>query len=163
MGGIYCDALRALKLQILWQFCLGDSFHHFWSIPWLQPFDVRLWKCHPCQLTLQWSLLCQLKVIYLYFFWICGRSRLKSLSVPDWLTAVVFLFLIFSYSQAQDEGRGDILEQLEMKRTWESGNHPYLFFNEDGETFSPLGFFVENIGTHESAYFLNDIINLINC
>ena len=47
--------------------------------------------------------------------------------------------------QAEQRG-GDVLAQLEMKRTWESGNHPYLFFNEDGETFSPLGFFVENRG-----------------
>jgi len=40
------------------------------------------------------------------------------------------------------EGAED-LDQLEIKRTWESGNHPYLFFNEDGATFTPLGFFVE--------------------
>jgi len=39
-----------------------------------------------------------------------------------------------------------VLNQLEMKRTWESGNHPYLFFNEDGDTFTPLGFFVQLTG-----------------
>ncbi|XP_067936897.1 E3 ubiquitin-protein ligase rnf213-alpha-like [Watersipora subatra] len=42
------------------------------------------------------------------------------------------------------EGQNDqLLEQLGMKRTWESGNHPYLFFNEDGATFSPLGFLTQ--------------------
>ena len=30
-----------------------------------------------------------------------------------------------------------------MKRTWESANHPYLFFNEDGATITPLGFSIK--------------------
>jgi len=37
----------------------------------------------------------------------------------------------------------DVLDQSEIKRNWESGNHPYLFFNEDESAFTPLGFFVE--------------------
>lgn len=52
-------------------------------------------------------------------------------------------------SQVEDEG-DNILDQLAMKRTWESGNHPFLFFNEDGETFSPLGFFVDDQGNNNT-------------
>lgn len=48
--------------------------------------------------------------------------------------------------QIDAEHNGNGLEQLAMKRTWESGNHPYLFFNEDGATFTPLGFYVNNTG-----------------
>lgn len=44
-----------------------------------------------------------------------------------------------------DDDGGRILDQMEIKRTWESGNHPYLFFNEDDTTLTPLGFFVENV------------------
>ena len=36
-----------------------------------------------------------------------------------------------------------MLDQLAMKRTWESANHPYLFFNEDGATITPLGFSIK--------------------
>jgi len=35
-----------------------------------------------------------------------------------------------------------VLDQLSMKRMWESSNHPYLFFNEDSTTFTPLGFYL---------------------
>jgi len=48
--------------------------------------------------------------------------------------------------QIEDHDVNVVLNQLEMKRTWESGNHPYLFFNEDGDTFTPLGFFVQLTG-----------------
>ncbi|XP_067940322.1 E3 ubiquitin-protein ligase rnf213-alpha-like [Watersipora subatra] len=34
----------------------------------------------------------------------------------------------------------DLLENLTMKKTWERSNYPYLFFNEDGESFTSLGF-----------------------
>ena len=40
-------------------------------------------------------------------------------------------------------GAGDasrFLQQLTMKKTWESSNSPYLFFNEDGVSFTSLGF-----------------------
>lgn len=40
-----------------------------------------------------------------------------------------------------DRGEADALQQLKMQRMW--GNHPYLFFNEDGETFTPIGFFIK--------------------
>ncbi|XP_067936891.1 E3 ubiquitin-protein ligase rnf213-alpha-like [Watersipora subatra] len=46
-------------------------------------------------------------------------------------------------------GSANLLNQLSMKKTWESENHPYLFFNEDGATFTPLGFYVE--ASHGSA------------
>ena len=46
-----------------------------------------------------------------------------------------------AFLQLDDGPADNLLEQLGMKRTWESGNHPYLFFNEDGATFTPLGFF----------------------
>lgn len=42
---------------------------------------------------------------------------------------------------------GTMLDQLGMKRTWESANHPYLFFNEDGVTLTTLGFFVRSLNS----------------
>ncbi|XP_053396356.1 E3 ubiquitin-protein ligase rnf213-alpha-like [Mercenaria mercenaria] len=35
------------------------------------------------------------------------------------------------------------LQQYQMRRTWESSPHPYLFFNSDRETFTFLGFFID--------------------
>lgn len=32
------------------------------------------------------------------------------------------------------------LKQLSMNKTWERSHSPYLFFNEDGESFTSLGF-----------------------
>ena len=58
------------------------------------------------------------------------------------LTSPDFVFL-----QAGDETANEdelLLDKLTMKRTWESDNHPYLFFNEDGATITPLGFFVKS-------------------
>lgn len=40
----------------------------------------------------------------------------------------------------QETQANDNLDSLAMSRTWENSNHPYLFFNEDGATFTPLGF-----------------------
>ncbi|XP_067940324.1 E3 ubiquitin-protein ligase rnf213-alpha-like [Watersipora subatra] len=33
-----------------------------------------------------------------------------------------------------------LFENLTMKKTWEQSNYPYLFINEDGESFTALGF-----------------------
>ena len=58
------------------------------------------------------------------------------------LTSPDFVF----FFQAGDETANEdelLLDKLTMKRTWESDNHPYLFFNEDGATITPLGFFVK--------------------
>ncbi|XP_067936885.1 E3 ubiquitin-protein ligase rnf213-alpha-like [Watersipora subatra] len=55
----------------------------------------------------------------------------------------------------EQEDAGAMLDQLGMKRTWESVNHPYLFFNEDGETVTPLGFFAKSINVAR-AYSLVD-------
>ncbi|XP_052224866.1 E3 ubiquitin-protein ligase rnf213-alpha-like [Dreissena polymorpha] len=39
------------------------------------------------------------------------------------------------------------IKQFQMKRTWESSPHPYLFFNADHNSFTFLGFFIdENTG-----------------
>ncbi|XP_060599995.1 E3 ubiquitin-protein ligase RNF213-like [Ruditapes philippinarum] len=35
------------------------------------------------------------------------------------------------------------LQQYQMRRTWESSPHPYLFFNSDRETFTFLGFYID--------------------
>ncbi|KAF6041604.1 hypothetical protein EB796_000117 [Bugula neritina] len=53
----------------------------------------------------------------------------------------------------ENENEDAMLNYLRIKRTWESGNHPYLFFNEDGDTFTPLGFFVQPTG---GSYSLMD-------
>ncbi|XP_060557065.1 E3 ubiquitin-protein ligase rnf213-alpha-like [Ruditapes philippinarum] len=37
----------------------------------------------------------------------------------------------------------DELEEYQMKRTWESSPHPYLFFNADHNTFTFIGFNIE--------------------
>ncbi|KAL3881512.1 hypothetical protein ACJMK2_027944 [Sinanodonta woodiana] len=42
----------------------------------------------------------------------------------------------------KDEGEDD-LAQYQMRRTWESSPHPYLFFNPDGHTITFLGFNIE--------------------
>ena len=36
----------------------------------------------------------------------------------------------------------NVIENLTMKKTWENANYPYLFFNEDGESVSSLGFYL---------------------
>ncbi|KAK3585584.1 hypothetical protein CHS0354_036771 [Potamilus streckersoni] len=41
--------------------------------------------------------------------------------------------------QAEEEG----LAQYQMRRTWESSPHPYLFFNPDGHTITFLGFNID--------------------
>ncbi|XP_053396335.1 E3 ubiquitin-protein ligase rnf213-alpha-like isoform X2 [Mercenaria mercenaria] len=41
------------------------------------------------------------------------------------------------------EENGDDLQAYQMRRTWESSPHPYLFFNSDRFTFTFLGFFID--------------------
>ncbi|XP_053396009.1 E3 ubiquitin-protein ligase rnf213-alpha-like [Mercenaria mercenaria] len=41
------------------------------------------------------------------------------------------------------EENGDDLHAYQMRRTWESSPHPYLFFNSDRFTFTFLGFFID--------------------
>ncbi|XP_041350668.1 E3 ubiquitin-protein ligase rnf213-alpha-like [Gigantopelta aegis] len=43
------------------------------------------------------------------------------------------------------EHEEDVLSQFQMRRTWESSPHPYIFFNPDGQTMTFLGF---NINRH---------------
>lgn len=37
----------------------------------------------------------------------------------------------------------NVVEGMSMKKNWETSDTPYLFFNEDGTTFTTLGFYVE--------------------
>lgn len=48
---------------------------------------------------------------------------------------------VFHVSQAAAGEADDFIDSLTMKKTWEMSNYPYLFFNEDGESFSTLGFY----------------------
>ncbi|XP_053385748.1 E3 ubiquitin-protein ligase RNF213-like [Mercenaria mercenaria] len=51
--------------------------------------------------------------------------------------------------ESSEHRNGDVKKELhnyQMKRTWESSPHPYLFFNEDGETFTFLGFNINAYG-----------------
>ncbi|KAL3881517.1 hypothetical protein ACJMK2_027949 [Sinanodonta woodiana] len=49
--------------------------------------------------------------------------------------------------QEEEEDNGEAAEeglaQYQMRRTWESSPHPYLFFNPDGHTITFLGFNIE--------------------
>jgi len=54
-----------------------------------------------------------------------------------------FCSILNKVTEQEDDG-SEMLDKLGMKRTWESANHPYLFFNEDGMTLTPLGFFIED-------------------
>ncbi|KAL3881513.1 hypothetical protein ACJMK2_027945, partial [Sinanodonta woodiana] len=44
--------------------------------------------------------------------------------------------------EQEDEGE-EVLAKYQMRRTWESSPHPYLFFNPDGHTITFLGFNIE--------------------
>ncbi|XP_053396339.1 E3 ubiquitin-protein ligase rnf213-alpha-like isoform X2 [Mercenaria mercenaria] len=41
------------------------------------------------------------------------------------------------------EEHEDVLQAYQMRRTWESSPHPYLFFNSDRFSFTFLGFFID--------------------
>lgn len=56
---------------------------------------------------------------------------------------LLYMTLHVSEFQSETGDEGDLLAQLELKRTWESVNNPYLFFNEDGVSVTPLGFTVK--------------------
>ncbi|XP_053388233.1 E3 ubiquitin-protein ligase rnf213-alpha-like, partial [Mercenaria mercenaria] len=43
----------------------------------------------------------------------------------------------------ENDGNQAELKQYQMRRTWESSPHPYLFFNSDRATFTFLGFFID--------------------
>ncbi|XP_041354587.1 E3 ubiquitin-protein ligase rnf213-alpha-like [Gigantopelta aegis] len=40
----------------------------------------------------------------------------------------------------QEEPDEDVISRFQMRRTWESSPHPYIFFNPDGQTMTFLGF-----------------------
>ncbi|KAK3585576.1 hypothetical protein CHS0354_036763 [Potamilus streckersoni] len=45
--------------------------------------------------------------------------------------------------EVNEEEREEGLTQYQMRRTWESSPHPYLFFNPDGHTITFLGFNID--------------------
>ncbi|XP_053391304.1 E3 ubiquitin-protein ligase rnf213-alpha-like, partial [Mercenaria mercenaria] len=65
-----------------------------------------------------------------------------------------------SAEQVEDADTSDNeeLKQFQMRRTWESSPHPYLFFNEDKTTFTFLGFHIEkstrNVIDHQTEKIL---------
>ncbi|KAL3881536.1 hypothetical protein ACJMK2_027968, partial [Sinanodonta woodiana] len=62
------------------------------------------------------------------------------------------------------EMKVDDLAQFQMRRTWESSPHPYLFFNPDGHTMTFVGFNIDrntgNLVDHQTRRVLeNDIMS----
>ncbi|XP_052086034.1 E3 ubiquitin-protein ligase RNF213-like [Mytilus californianus] len=52
------------------------------------------------------------------------------------------VFQVIQENEPQEENDG-IIEQYQMRRTWESSPHPYLFFNPDHHSMTFLGFNIE--------------------
>lgn len=58
---------------------------------------------------------------------------------------LILLQQCFKYCQMffikASKGDADAMfKNLSVKKTWEQSSYPYLFFNEDGESFTTLGF-----------------------
>ncbi|XP_053396342.1 E3 ubiquitin-protein ligase rnf213-alpha-like isoform X2 [Mercenaria mercenaria] len=60
-----------------------------------------------------------------------GRERVAQMEVDD------------DDEDDDDDENEDELQPYQMRRTWESSPHPYLFFNSDRFSFTFLGFFID--------------------